>query len=188
MKIDKIYTRGGDTGSTSLGDGSRVAKTHPRVHDMAVVEETNAAIGLARCLGLDPAIDADLARVQNDLFDLGADLCMPERDAPADYPPLWISEGQVVALEQAIDRLNADLQPLTSFILPGGTEAAARLHQARTLCRRAELACWSVAEATRLNDQVTIYLNRLSDYLFVAARWVNDRGRADVTWVPGAHR
>lgn len=185
VKLDKIYTRGGDGGQTSLGDGSRVAKTSPRIAAMGDVDEANASIGLVR-LHSTGADDAILARIQNDLFDLGADLCTPFEESPA-YKPLRIISEQIDWLESQIDRMNAELPALTSFILPGGTPAAAYLHQARTVTRRAERSLVAMAEG-ELNPLALIYLNRLSDLLFVMSRYVNGRGAGDVLWVPAATR
>jgi cob(I)alamin adenosyltransferase len=185
VKLDKIYTRGGDGGQTSLGDGSRIAKTSPRIAAMGDVDEANASIGLVR-LHSTGADDAILARIQNDLFDLGADLCTPFEESPA-YKPLRIISEQIDWLESQIDRMNAELPALTSFILPGGTPAAAYLHQARTVTRRAERSLVAMAEG-ELNPLALIYLNRLSDLLFVMSRYVNGRGAGDVLWVPAGSR
>jgi cob(I)alamin adenosyltransferase len=186
VRLTKIYTRGGDKGETSLGDGTRVAKHDLRVAAYGTVDEANAVIGLAR-LHADAAADAMLARIQNDLFDLGADLCRPGAD-PDEPRALRMQEGQVRRLESEIDALNAELQPLDSFVLPGGTPAAAQLHQARTVVRRAERLTTELAERAPVNPIAIRYLNRLSDHLFVLARHLNDRGAADVLWVPGATR
>jgi cob(I)alamin adenosyltransferase len=187
VQLTRIYTRGGDKGSTSLGNGKRVPKHDPRVTAYGAVDEANATIGLVRLhTGDISEIDAMLGRIQNDLFDLGADLCTP--DDPADYPPLRIVEAQVARLEQEIDRLNADLRPLNSFILPGGTPAAAYLHLARTVARRAEREITALAETAAVNPLGIKYINRLSDHLFVLSRYVNDRGAQDVLWVPGKNR
>jgi cob(I)alamin adenosyltransferase len=186
VKLTRIYTRGGDKGKTSLGDGSRVAKQSLRVEAYGTVDETNAAIGLAR-LHAAPEIDAMLARIQNDLFDLGADLCTPEggrRGAGA----LRIIAAQVKRLEIEIDAMNAELLPLSSFVLPGGTPAAAYLHLARTVTRRAERLTCALAEAEPVNPEAIKYLNRLSDHLFVLSRRVNGNGAEDVLWQPGATR
>ena len=183
VRLTRIYTRGGDKGETSLGDGSRVAKHGLRVECFGTVDEANAAIGLAR-LQTEGEADAMLARIQNDLFDAGADLCNPltqQRRPDA----LRVSADQPKRLEQEIDAINGDLQPLTSFVLPGGTPVAAFLHQARTVVRRAEREVTEIAAAEPVNPEVVIYLNRLSDLLFVLARHANDRGTADVLWVPG---
>ncbi|WP_323761685.1 cob(I)yrinic acid a,c-diamide adenosyltransferase [Maricaulis sp.] len=190
VRLTKIYTRTGDTGSTRLGDMSQTVKHDPRVDAYGDVDETNSSIGLARAaLERDDPLDAPLARIQNDLFDLGADLCVPESDTPPDYEPLRVTETQVDWLEGEIDRLNGKLDPLTSFILPGGSEAAARLHLSRTICRRAERKVSAlIADGARLTPAVLKYLNRLSDLLFVMARTANDEGRADVLWVPGRDR
>jgi len=188
VKLTRIYTRGGDRGQTSLGDGRRVAKHDRRVAAYGAVDETNAVIGLARqhTAGL-PDADAMLARIQNDLFDLGADLCTPHEEAPK-YPPLRIVPAQVERLEREIDALNAGLEPLNSFILPGGTPAGAWLHLARTVARRAEREITLLAESEEVAAPALHYINRLSDHLFVLGRAVNDQGRADVLWVPGENR
>ena len=186
VKLTKIYTRGGDAGETSLGDGARVRKDSLRVEAYGTVDEANAIVGLAR-LHTDGIADEILSRVQNDLFDLGADLCRPE-DGRKGEGGLRISAGQVERLEGEIDRLNADLAPLESFILPGGTPAAAHLHQARTVARRAERLAVALAAQEAVNEQAVKYLNRLSDLLFVMARHCNDGGARDVLWTPGANR
>ncbi len=189
--LNRIYTRGGDDGTTALGSGERRRKDDVRVESYGTVDEVNAAVGLARLhTAALPEVDVVLARVQNDLFDLGADLATPETDEPPPYEPLRVTGAQVDALEAAIDILNKDLSPLRSFVLPGGSAAAAHLHLCRTVCRRAERLCVTLArtEGERVNPQAVKYLNRLSDYFFVASRWVNDRGAADVLWVPGKNR
>jgi len=183
VTLSKIYTRGGDEGKTSLGDGARVAKYSLRVESYGTVDEANAVIGEAR-LDTTGDVDAMLARIQNDLFDLGADLCRPGDDDQG----LRVSEGQVERLEQEIDKMNEALQPLTSFVLPGGSPASARLHFARTVVRRAERLVTALAAEEVVSPAAVRYLNRLSDYLFVAARYLNDKGAGDVLWVPGAHR
>jgi cob(I)alamin adenosyltransferase len=186
VKLTRIYTRGGDKGKTSLGDGTRVAKQSLRVEAFGTVDEANAAIGLAR-LHTDAEADAMLARIQNDLFDLGADLCTPEtgrRGAGA----LRIIAAQVKRLETEIDAMNAELAPLNSFVLPGGTPAAAYLHLARTVTRRAERLTCALAEAEPVNPEAIKYLNRLSDHLFVMSRRTNGNGAQDVLWQPGATR
>jgi len=185
VRLTRIYTRGGDGGETSLGDGSRVAKQDLRVAAYGTVDEANAAIGLAR-LHAAAEIDAMLARIQNDLFDLGADLCTPESaDAK---PALRIVASQVARLESEIDAMNAELKPLDSFVLPGGTACAAHLHLARTVVRRAERLVAELAGRETLNPQALTYLNRLSDHLFVLGRQANDKGARDVLWQPGANR
>jgi cob(I)alamin adenosyltransferase len=186
VRLTRIYTRGGDKGETSLGDGTRVPKQALRVEAYGTVDEANAAIGLAR-LHADPDSDAMLARIQNDLFDLGADLCTPE-DGRRAAGALRIVAAQVERLEREIDRMNAALRPLESFILPGGTPAAAYLHLARTVTRRAERLVCALATEESVNPQVVKYLNRLSDHLFVLGRRVNDNGARDVLWQPGATR
>jgi cob(I)alamin adenosyltransferase len=187
VTLNRIYTRAGDGGLTRLASGAPVPKDHPRVEAYGGVDETNACIGLARLHTVsDPELDEMLARAQNDLFDLGADLATPG-DTPG---ALRIMQSQVDRLEREIDQLNAALSPLTSFVLPGGAPAAAALHQARTVCRRAERGCVSLAaiEGETVSLEGLRYLNRLSDLLFVAARWANDRGAGDVLWIPGAGR
>src|SRR3546814_36213 len=190
VKLTRIYTRGGDKGKTSLGGGERVEKHHPRVAAYGTVDEANAAVGLARLHTAaldDPEIDAILGRIQNDLFDLGADLATPEVENPK-YPPLRIVSEQVERLEGEIDRLNAGLQPLNSFVLPGGSPAAAYLHLARTTARRAEREVTLAAESEAINPEAIRYINRLSDLFFVMSRHLNDRGAGDVLWIPGATR
>ena len=186
VRLTKIYTRGGDKGETSLGDGERVAKHDPRVEAYGTVDEANATVGLAR-LHTQGEVDAMLARIQNDLFDLGADLCTPEAPNPK-YPPLRIAQAQVDRLEREIDAMNEKLKPLDSFILPGGTPAAAYLHLARTVSRRAERLITALARSQTVNPLAIAYINRLSDHLFVLARHVNDDGARDVLWVPGKNR
>ncbi len=186
VRLDKIYTRGGDKGQTSLGDGARVAKHDLRVEAYGTVDELNAVIGLAR-QHTDGDVDAMLSRIQNDLFDLGADLCTPE-DSRRSEGALRIDDAQVERLESEIDRLNDALEPLKSFILPGGTPAASWAHMARTVSRRAERLVCALAEKEDVNGAAVRYLNRLSDHFFVLARHLNDNGAADVLWVPGANR
>jgi cob(I)alamin adenosyltransferase len=189
--LNKIYTRTGDAGLTALGSGERVPKHSLRIAAYGTVDETNASIGVARLsLSAAPQLDAMLARAQNDLFDLGADLTAPEREGKPQRERLRISQAQVERLEAEIDELNAELTPLRSFVLPGGSAAAAALHVARTVCRRAERGM--VALASQPNEHVSApalkYINRLSDLLFVASRYANDRGGGDVLWVPGKNR
>jgi len=192
VELNRIYTRGGDAGQTSLGSGDRVAKHDLRVAAYGTVDETNATLGLARLhTGEDRETDEMLARIQNDLFDLGADLCTPEGDARAarkQEGALRIVPEQVDRLEQEIDTLNESLAPLTSFILPGGTAAAAHLHMARTIARRAERLMTELATHEDVNPDALKYINRLSDHLFVLGRHLNDGGRADVLWKPGQNR
>ncbi|HYB08237.1 MAG TPA: cob(I)yrinic acid a,c-diamide adenosyltransferase [Alphaproteobacteria bacterium] len=186
VKLTRIYTRGGDRGETSLGDGARVPKHALRVAAYGTVDEANSVIGLARLHTKDEA-DAMLARVQNDLFDLGADLCTPSggtREAKA----LRIVDAQIERLEREIDEMNEALKPLDSFILPGGSPAAAYLHLARTVMRRAERLTAELAILETINPAALRYANRLSDHLFVLARYLNDKGKKDVLWVPGGNR
>ncbi|MEE8187640.1 MAG: cob(I)yrinic acid a,c-diamide adenosyltransferase [Kiloniellales bacterium] len=186
VKLTRIYTRGGDKGETSLGDGARVAKHGLRVAAYGTVDEANAALGVAR-QQTDGELDEILARAQNDLFDLGADLCRPERE-DADPPPLRMSAAQVERLEGEIDRINEGLGALDSFVLPGGTPAGAALHLARTIARRAERDMTALAETETVNPEAVRYINRLSDLLFVLARHANGRGAQDVLWQPGQNR
>ena len=186
VRLTKIYTRGGDKGETSLGNGARVAKDSIRVEAFGAVDETNACIGLAR-QHISGEMDAMLARIQNDLFDLGADLCTPE-GGERRSGALRIVPEQVRRLEAEIDAMNAGLAPLNSFVLPGGSAAAAALHLARTTARRAERAVTALARDEPVGEAARHYINRLSDHLFVAARHVNDKGAADILWVPGANR
>jgi cob(I)alamin adenosyltransferase len=187
--LNRIYTRTGDAGETALGDGRRVPKHAPRVEAYGTVDELNAALGLAR-LHAAAEIDASLARVQNDLFDLGADLATPdfENDRHAPRPRLRVVAAQVTRLEAEIDAMNARLDPLRSFVLPGGTALAAHLHLARTVARRGERLAVALAGLEPVNPEAVRYLNRVSDWLFVAARVANDDGASDVLWVPGANR
>jgi cob(I)alamin adenosyltransferase len=183
--LSRIYTKTGDSGDTGLGDGSRVAKDHPRVTAYGSVDELNAVLGLlvAAQAGLP---EAELLRdIQNDLFDVGADLCVPEAKDQREGQRLRVRAEQAERLEKAIDRLNANLQPLKSFVIPGGTPAAAWCHLARTVCRRAERDVVTLSRQEPINPQVIVYLNRLSDLLFVLARVYNGQGKDDVLWVPG---
>lgn len=188
--LNKIYTKTGDAGTTALASGERRPKHDLRVEAYGTVDETNSVVGLARqaTAGAHPELDAVLARIQNDLFDLGADLATPESDEPPAYPPLRVTDAQVSAIEAAIDRFNADLSPLRSFVLPGGSPAAAQLHLARTVSRRAERLMTELAARETVSRPALVYMNRLSDFFFVAARWANDKGAADVLWVPGQNR
>lgn len=187
--LNRIYTRTGDDGTTALGSGERRPKYDLRIESYGTVDETNAAIGVAR-LHVDQAspVQGMLARIQNDLFDVGADLAVPERPGKAER--LRVVESQITRLEQDMDQLNADIAPLTSFVLPGGHAGAAHLHVARTICRRAErkMAELAVRPAEQVSPAVLKYMNRLSDFLFVAARAMNDNGKSDVLWVPGQNR
>jgi len=191
--LNRIYTRTGDDGTTALGSGERRKKYDPRIAAYGTTDELNAAIGVARLHTADAAqLDAMLARIQNDLFDLGADLCTPDsgKGKGPGGARLTVTEAQVTRLEQEIDALNAELAPLRSFILPGGTPAAAHLHVARTICRRAERLMVELADqpGENVSSVALKYVNRLSDFLFVASRWLNDKGKADVLWVPGQNR
>jgi cob(I)alamin adenosyltransferase len=185
--LDRIYTKSGDEGQTSLGDGRRVPKTNPRIVAYGGVDELNSIIGLAVAMGIPPAIGARLVHVQNDLFDLGADLCVPETHTEGPEP-LRINAAQVATLERWIDEATEQLEPLKSFVLPGGSLASAHLHQARTVCRRVEICVLRLAEIEPINSQAIIYLNRLSDLLFVWARLGNEGGKSDVLWTPGKFR
>lgn len=187
VRLNRIYTRTGDDGTTGLVDGSRLPKHAPRLEAVGAVDEANAALGLA-ALALTGDHATDVTRIQNDLFDLGADLATPGEDFAPSEMVLRIVPAQVVWLEARIDAVNAHLAPLTSFILPGGSEAAARLHLARTQARRAERAMVALAEGEPVNPAALAYINRLSDYLFVLSRSVNGNGAGDVLWRPGAGR
>lgn len=192
--LNKIYTKTGDDGTTALGNGERRSKFDLRITAYGTVDETNATIGIARQhLADNPTassvgLDAVLEAIQNDLFDLGADLATPDTGEKLDYEPLRITSGQVSRLEKEIDRLNADLEPLRSFVLPGGSAAAAYLHLSRTVARRAERFIVELAQSEKLGEPCIVYMNRLSDFLFVASRVVNDNGKGDCLWVPGKNR
>lgn len=188
--LNRIYTRTGDAGDTALGNGQRVAKYSARVAAYGTADELNAFVGVARLATEDEDMDDALARIQNDLFDLGADLCRPDmgKDADADYPPLRMVAAQVTRLEVEIDAMNSELEPLRSFILPGGSELAAQLHVCRTVSRRAERMAVELAAAEQVNPEAIRFLNRLSDWFFVAARIANNGGLDDVLWIPGANR
>lgn len=187
--LDRIYTRSGDAGETSLGDGTRVRKTHPRISSYGTVDELNAVLGVALASGEFSEVDRErLLTIQNDLFDVGADLCVPQTDEPLEYTPLRVQTEQVDKLEQWIDSNTEKLTPLKSFILPGGSLTSALLHQARTVCRRAEIEVQHLIDSPdtlAINENILIYLNRLSDLLFVMARMANDQGAKDVLWKPG---
>ncbi len=187
--LNKIYTRTGDKGETALGNGERVAKYSLRVETYGTVDETNATVGLARQHSTGD-LDTKLAGIQNDLFDLGADLCRPDmaKDTEAGYAPLRMTAWQTLRLETEIDAMNALQKPLRSFVLPGGSPLAAALHLCRTTCRRAERLAVELAQSETVNEAALTYLNRLSDWFFVASRAANDNGKADVLWVPGANR
>ena len=190
--LNRIYTRTGDDGTTALGTGGRRPKYDLRVESYGTVDETNATLGLARLHSAseDPDLDAMLGRIQNDLFDLGADLCTPDTGVKPEWEPLRIVQSQVDRIEQEIDLLNKDLPPLRSFVLPGGTPTAAALHLARTVSRRAERLMIRLAAepGETVGAPALKYMNRLSDFLFVASRYCNSRGTADVLWVPGQNR
>ncbi|MEL7181662.1 MAG: cob(I)yrinic acid a,c-diamide adenosyltransferase [Pseudomonadota bacterium] len=187
--LNKIYTKTGDAGETALGNGSRVAKHSMRVTSYGTVDETNATVGMARLHATDE-MDAQLAMIQNDLFDLGADLCRPdmEKDGEEEYPVLRMTDAQVERLEGQIDEMTKQVEPLRSFILPGGSALAAHLHLCRTVSRRAERLTVELATMESVNPAAVKYLNRLSDWCFQAARIANDNGKEDVLWVPGANR
>src|SRR5476649_1887808 len=186
VTLNRIYTKTGDKGETALGDGSRLPKSALRISAYGTVDETNSVIGIAR-LHAEGEMDAMLARIQNDLFDLGADLCVPEDGRRAEGR-LRIAPSQVERLEREIDAMNEKLEPLKSFVLPGGTALAAHLHLARAIARRAEVAVVALAATEKINDAALRYANRLSDHLFVMARMANDAGMGDVLWVPGKNR
>lgn len=184
VQLTRIYTKSGDKGKSALGNGERLSKSHLRFHTIGTVDETNASIGLVRLYTQGPSDDA-LGRIQNDLFDVGADLCLPDPMENA----LRIELFHVERLEREIDAMNADLSPLNSFILPGGSPASSFLHLARTVCRRAERLFFSLlSESPSLNPLIGRYLNRLSDHLFVMARHLNDQGKQDILWIPGKNR
>ena len=188
--LNKIYTKTGDDGTTALGSGERRRKSDLRIEAYGTVDETNSVVGLIRLqTGQSaPEVDQSLGRIQNDLFDLGADLATPDTGEDLGYEPLRITDAQVTAIEQAIDVLNAELKPLRSFVLPGGSPAAAYLHLARTVSRRAERLMVELAAREQINPAAVRYMNRLSDYFFVASRYLNEKGEQDVLWVPGQNR
>ncbi|HXY33134.1 MAG TPA: cob(I)yrinic acid a,c-diamide adenosyltransferase [Planctomycetaceae bacterium] len=186
--LDRIYTKSGDAGQTSLGDGTRVPKTDSRIVAYGTVDELNSLIGVVIAAGSPEPVASRLKHIQNDLFDLGADLCVPATPVPEAKGRLRVTPQQVSQLEAWIDAATEQLEPLKSFVLPGGTPASAYLHLARTVCRRAEIKVLLLAESAPINPQVTIYLNRLSDLLFVWARLCNEAGHSDVLWVPGKFR
>jgi len=188
--LNKIYTKTGDDGTTALGSGERRPKHDLRIEAYGTVDETNAVVGLVRLHTAEeaPELDAVLGRIQNDLFDLGADLATPDTGEDLGYEPLRVTDGQVEALEQAIDTFNAELSPLRSFVLPGGTAASAHLHLARTVSRRAERLMVELAVSEKVTSPAVRYMNRLSDFFFVASRFLNAKGDGDVLWVPGKNR
>ena len=191
--LNRIYTRTGDAGETALGTGERVSKAHLRIQAYGTVDETNATLGIVRLHTGSPdfqKLDHMLARIQNELFDLGADLCVPDTGKDLGYEPLRILPKQYERIEAEIDELNAELSPLRSFVLPGGHPAAAHLHLSRTVCRRAERLIVELAshEGEHVSEGAVAYVNRLSDFFFVASRWANARVGGDVLWVPGKTR
>jgi cob(I)alamin adenosyltransferase len=194
VRLNKIYTRTGDAGETGLGDGTRVSKADLRIEAYGTVDETNAVLGLVRLHTVNATyakLDQMLARMQNELFDLGADLCVPDRGQALEYEPLRIQPNQYERVEHEIDDLNADLSALKSFVLPGGHAAAAYLHLARTVCRRAErhVVALQQTDGEHVSEGAVAYINRLSDFFFVASRWVNAKsGNGDILWVPGKTR
>jgi len=191
VKLNKIYTKTGDDGTTGLVDGSRISKNNPRMAAIGDVDELNSAIGVAICSVADEALVTKLRVIQNDLFDLGADLATPAEDGD-DFEPsemvLRVTPSQVERLESDIDEATGQLEPLTSFILPGGNDDAATIHLARAICRRAERTAVTASQIVAINPQALAYVNRLSDYLFVLGRLLNDGGKSDILWVPGASR
>lgn len=189
VKLDKIYTRSGDKGKTRLSTGEPVDKWDPRVTAYGSVDEVNAALGVA-VLSAESGMKDQLQRIQNDLFDLGADLATPERDKPLGFEPLRVVAEQTKRLETEIDEMNAELAPLDSFVLPGGSALAAHLHVCRTICRRAErdMARLASIEGELVSEHALTFINRLSDWFFVASRFANDKGNADIKWKPGANR
>lgn len=190
VTLNRIYTRTGDDGSTMLGDGSRVPKTDPRVRAYGTVDELNSVLGLARASGLDPKLEPMFLHIQNDLFDVGSDLCTPMSDdeiAGKERRKNRIPDDSAQRLEDMIDELQKDLQPLKSFVLAGGSVAGSWLHLGRTVCRRAEIETLELSQSTAINKATLVYLNRLSDLLFVMARWSN-RNSGEVLWVPGGER
>jgi cob(I)alamin adenosyltransferase len=191
--LNRIYTRTGDKGDTALGSGTRVSKAHLRIQAYGTVDETNSVLGIVRLHTNTEAfgkLDAMLARIQNELFDLGADLCVPDEGKKPDHEPLRILPSQVERLENEIDELNHDLSPLRSFVLPGGHVAAAHLHLARTICRRSERLIVELKshKGEHVSEGALSYINRLSDFLFVASRWVNAKTTGDILWIPGKTR
>jgi cob(I)alamin adenosyltransferase len=193
IALNRIYTRSGDSGTTALGSGRRVSKRDLRIEAYGTVDETNAVLGIARLhtkAAELAALDVMLARIQNELFDLGADLCLPEEDTEKSRGALRILASQVERLEREIDEMNEELAPLRSFVLPGGHPASAHLHLCRTICRRAERLIVALAEQPeeKVSVEVLAYINRLSDHFFVSSRWVNAKGQGDVLWSPGATR
>ena len=187
--LNKIYTKKGDDGKTELGDGNRIEKFSTRVEAYGTVDEVNSVIGTVTCLSINTELKTALERIQNDLFDLGADLCLPESENETlAYEPLRVRKEQVSRLESEIDAMNKSIEPIKSFVLPGGTEIAANFHLCRTVCRRAERRVVKLMETEQINQEALIYLNRLSDWFFVAARVSNDDGKKDILWKPAMNR
>jgi len=183
--LNKIYTKKGDDGKTELGDGNRIEKFSTRVEAYGTVDEVNSVIGTVTCLSINTELKTALERIQNDLFDLGADLCLPESDNEnLAYEPLRVRKEQVSRLESEIDSMNKSIEPIRSFVLPGGTEIAANFHLCRTICRRAERRVVKLMETEKINLEALKYLNRLSDWFFVAARKSNNNGKSDILWKP----
>ena len=183
--LNKIYTKKGDDGKTELGDGNRIEKFSTRVEAYGTVDEVNSVIGTVTCLSINTELKTALERIQNDLFDLGADLCLPESENETlAYEPLRVRKEQVSRLESEIDAMNKSIEPIKSFVLPGGTEIAANFHLCRTVCRRAERRVVKLMETEQINQEALIYLNRLSDWFFVAARKSNNNGKSDILWKP----
>ena len=183
--LNKIYTKKGDDGKTELGDGNRIEKFSTRVEAYGTVDEVNSVIGTVTCLSINTELKTALERIQNDLFDLGADLCLPENENEnLAYEPLRVRKEQVSRLESEIDAMNKSIEPIKSFVLPGGTEIAANFHLCRTVCRRAERRVVKLMETEQINQEALIYLNRLSDWFFVAARKSNNNGKSDILWKP----
>ena len=183
--LNKIYTKKGDDGKTELGDGNRIEKFSTRVEAYGTVDEVNSVIGTVTCLSINTELKTALERIQNDLFDLGADLCLPESENETlAYEPLRVRKEQVSRLESEIDAMNKSIEPIKSFVLPGGTEIAANFHLCRTVCRRAERRVVKLMETEQINQEALIYLNRLSDWFFVAARKSNNNGKGDILWKP----
>lgn len=187
VRLTRIYTKGGDKGKTSLGDGMRILKSSLRCDAIGNIDETNACLGIVR-LYIPESLQDLLQHIQNDLFDIGADLCYPTLPDPTKGPSLQITEPSILFLESTIDALNKDLMPLNSFVLPGGSKASAHLHMARTVARRAERTCVGLLQTEYVNPLILKYMNRLSDLLFVLSRFLNDKGKQDILWTPGKNQ